>query len=135
MTPVPRPTSSSDSSSGCRRVPGRKFVFAHILLPHPPYIFDAEGDMVTRPVVNRTPEWQLYADQLTFIDGQMRSVMETLLAGPDETDPIHCRMSDGARPSLQSARGGIPPSVFTGVTPTTANSRREVPLFCDRDRS
>jgi hypothetical protein len=74
--------------------PGRKFVFAHILMPHTPYVLDAQGEMVTQADAARTPEWKLYRDHLTFIDGQMRSLMETLLAGPDEADPIIVLVGD-----------------------------------------
>ena len=43
-------------------MPGRKFVFAHILLPHPPYIFDADGDMVVKATAETVPEADLYRD-------------------------------------------------------------------------
>ncbi len=75
-------------------VAGRKFVFAHILLPHPPYVFDANGDIVTFASASVEPEAQLYADQLAFADAQVKATVSALLAGPPETDPIVVIMGD-----------------------------------------
>lgn len=75
-------------------VPGRKFVFAHILLPHPPYIFDTDGDMVVKSTAETVPERELYQQQLAYTDSQVRATVEALLAGPDATDPIIVIMGD-----------------------------------------
>jgi hypothetical protein len=75
-------------------VPGRKFVFAHILLPHPPYVFDADGNAVVKATAEELPEAELYADQLAFANKQVKETISTLLAGPDETDPIIVVMGD-----------------------------------------
>ena len=75
-------------------VPGRKFVFAHILLPHPPYIFDAEGDMVVKATAETVPERDLYREQLAYTDSQVRATVDALLAGPDDQDPIIVVMGD-----------------------------------------
>jgi len=75
-------------------VPGRKFVFAHILLPHPPYVFDADGNAVVKATAEALSEAELYADQLAFANKQVKETISTLLAGPDETDPIIVVMGD-----------------------------------------
>jgi len=75
-------------------VPGRKFVFAHILLPHPPYVFDANGNMVVKATAQVQPEAQLYANQLAFTNSQVKQTVDALLAGPPETDPIIIIMGD-----------------------------------------
>ncbi len=75
-------------------VPGRKFVFAHILLPHPPYVFDANGNMVVTKTAQTEPEAQLYSDQLKFANSQVKQVVDSLLAGPPESDPIIIIMGD-----------------------------------------
>ena len=75
-------------------VPGRKFVFAHVLLPHPPYVFDAEGGMVVKHTAEDVPERDLYRDQLAYADSQVRETVEALLAGPDDQDPIIVIMGD-----------------------------------------
>ncbi|MBX3032044.1 MAG: hypothetical protein KF809_18010 [Chloroflexi bacterium] len=75
-------------------VPGRKLVFAHILLPHPPYVFDAQGDIVVKATAEVVPEARLFADQLAYTNEQVRATVSALLAGPDETDPIVIVMGD-----------------------------------------
>lgn len=68
--------------------PGRKFVFAHILLPHPPYVFDREGGTVTEEQEKAGDEAELVAAQLAFTNEQIRATVTTLLSGPPESDPI-----------------------------------------------
>jgi hypothetical protein len=75
-------------------VPGRKFVFAHVLLPHPPYVFDANGDIVVKHTAETVPERDLYQDQLAYADSQVRATVQALLAGPDAQDPIVVLMAD-----------------------------------------
>jgi hypothetical protein len=75
-------------------IPGRKFVFAHILLPHPPYVFDANGDMVVKATAETVPEPDLFREQLAYTDSQVRATVEELLAGPDDQDPIVVVMGD-----------------------------------------
>jgi hypothetical protein len=75
-------------------VPGRKFVFAHVLLPHPPYVFDADGDVVVKATAETVPERDLFRDQLAYTDSQVRATVEALLAGPDASDPIVVIMGD-----------------------------------------
>ncbi len=68
--------------------PGRKFVFAHILLPHPPYVFKAAGEPVTEAEALAEPEADLHAAQLTYTNARIRETVTSLLAGPPEADPI-----------------------------------------------
>ncbi len=72
--------------------PGRKFVFAHILLPHPPYGFDAKGDIVLKAdelaAVAEGREGDLYAEQLAFTNTKMLETIDTLLDRPPEEQPI-----------------------------------------------
>ena len=72
--------------------PGRKFVFAHILLPHPPYGFDAEGDIVLKATekeaVAAGREGDLFAEQLAFTNDRIRELVEVLLDRPPDEQPI-----------------------------------------------
>jgi hypothetical protein len=72
--------------------PGRKFVFAHVLLPHPPYGFDAEGDIVVKATEKEAMaegrERDLYADQLDFTNARMLELVDVLLDRPAEEQPI-----------------------------------------------
>jgi hypothetical protein len=68
--------------------PGPKFVFAHILLPHDPYVFKADGSPLSREEARAVPEEQLYADHLAYLNPQIKEIVGYLLAGPEETRPI-----------------------------------------------
>jgi hypothetical protein len=68
--------------------PGRKFVFAHILLPHDPYVFKADGSTLSEEEAKATPERKLYADHLAFANAQIKDIVGYLLGGPEETRPI-----------------------------------------------
>jgi hypothetical protein len=68
--------------------PGPKFVFAHILLPHDPYVFKADGSPLSEEESKAAPEAQLYADQLAYANSQIKEIVGYLLAGPEQTRPI-----------------------------------------------
>jgi hypothetical protein len=68
--------------------PGPKFVFAHILMPHDPYVFRADGTRYTEEEVVDMEEAGLYDGQLRFVNRRIKELVQTLTAGGDDTDPI-----------------------------------------------
>lgn len=74
--------------------PSKDFVFAHILLPHDPYVFDADGNLLTAADVSTLSRDELVAGQLAYTNDQMEDLVESLLAGPDDDDPIIVIQSD-----------------------------------------
>jgi hypothetical protein len=72
--------------------PRPTFTFAHITLPHPPYVFAADGSF-RRPPASMSIEQQ-YRDQLTFTNASIDSLVRDLLAGPAADDPIVVLQSD-----------------------------------------
>jgi hypothetical protein len=68
--------------------PGPKFVFAHILLPHDPYVFKADGSPLSEEEAKAAPEPQLYAAHLAYANSQIKEIVGNLLAGPEQTRPI-----------------------------------------------
>jgi hypothetical protein len=71
-----------------RDLPGPKFVFYHLFLPHHPFVVDREGRYVTaRADASRTLQEQ-YQTQWSFVHREMRSIIEGLLSGPEESRPI-----------------------------------------------
>lgn len=68
--------------------PGPKFVFAHILLPHDPYVFRADGSALPEAEAKTTPERDLYAAHLAFANDQIKEIVGYLLAGPEASRPI-----------------------------------------------
>jgi hypothetical protein len=72
--------------------PSPTFTFAHLTLPHPPYVFDPEGNY--KPEGTPGTNAQLYLDQLTYTNTQITALVDDLLAGPDSSDPIVILQSD-----------------------------------------
>lgn len=68
--------------------PGPKFVFAHILLPHDPYVFRADGSPVSEAEAKTEDERDLYAGHLAFTNARIREIVGYLLAGPEAERPI-----------------------------------------------
>jgi len=83
-------------------IPGPKFVFAHILLPHPPFVFDADGPV---PVDERKPDdccdpTGRFLAQLQYTNRRVLEVVNDLLAGPVANHPIILIQADeGPRPA------------------------------------
>jgi hypothetical protein len=72
--------------------PRPTFTFAHFTLPHPPYVFDAEGNF--RLSSTDMPIEQQYLDQLTHANDVIESIVGDLLRGPADRDPIVVVQSD-----------------------------------------
>jgi len=60
---------------------GPKFVFAHILLPHPPYVFGPNGEEVNFPTNNLTMAQALrgYRNQVLFANKSILPIIDTIL--------------------------------------------------------
>ena len=81
-------------------LPGPKFVFFHLYLPHAPWVVDANGGYVTDEDDSRRPEREQQATQWDFVSREMRRLIEGLLEEPEETAPIIILTTDeGPNPS------------------------------------
>jgi len=55
------------------------FVFAHFIIPHEPYIFEANGNFLTSVLAGqRNPKGQ-YVDQIKFLNSRMQSLINGIL--------------------------------------------------------
>ncbi|RPJ63447.1 MAG: hypothetical protein EHM12_02280 [Dehalococcoidia bacterium] len=57
-----------------------KFIYAHIICPHPPYIFNAGGEEKFKLFGNTTDDKTGYPSNLDFINGKMRGIIDWLLS-------------------------------------------------------
>lgn len=64
-----------------------RFIFAHILLPHPPYVFDEQGGYPTAEE-RAAPEPERYARQLAWTEAQIGAFVERLVDVPEAERPI-----------------------------------------------
>ena len=72
---------------------GPTYVFAHLLFPHPPYVFDAGGGYVSRQEELSRSRDQAYLAQLRFANLKLRELVAGLLGG-EGPDPIIVLQSD-----------------------------------------
>jgi hypothetical protein len=90
--------------------PGPQFVFAHIIAPHPPFIFDAGGGPVEPPWPYHPGDGDTccgtdqdyhsgYSAEVAFINSQMMQVIDAILAH-SETPPIILVQGDHGPGSL-----------------------------------
>lgn len=95
-------------------VPGPKFVFAHFLIPHFPYVFDADGTSLIGTELTQsegnltTPEYfEGYRRQTMFTSDQTLKIASKLIRNSDP-DPIIIIQGDhGPNRAGEAARMGI----------------------------
>ena len=61
---------------------GPKFIFAHIVCPHPPFFFGQHGEHLTVLYDNSWTEKQKYKNQLIFINHQVEAMISQILKKP-----------------------------------------------------
>ncbi|HEX4793750.1 MAG TPA: sulfatase-like hydrolase/transferase [Humisphaera sp.] len=93
--------------------PGPKFVFMHTLEPHPPFVFAADGsDPVARGyggIGDRMPDPAMtveqyhdwYREQITFIDNQITTAIDTILANSSSPPVIVLAGDHGPRSRIR----------------------------------
>jgi len=90
------------------QVTGPRFVFAHILLPHPPYIFTASGAPSTYEQASaksdRVTDKTGYLEQLKFLNARLEAITDEILRLPGPK-PILVLQGDHGPSSLAADPG------------------------------
>jgi hypothetical protein len=73
---------------------GPTFVFAHFMVPHPPYVFNADGSQPAPELVAERGERASYLEQLRWTNTRLLELLDQLLAGPPDTDPVIILQAD-----------------------------------------
>ncbi|HLE51323.1 MAG TPA: sulfatase-like hydrolase/transferase [Anaerolineales bacterium] len=74
-------------------VPGPKFVYAHVVSPHPPFVFTADGT----PLDNSpTDELLAYGDQIAYVNTRLLEIVDRLIAESDVPPIIIIQGDHGA---------------------------------------
>jgi hypothetical protein len=107
-------------------IPGPKFVYAHIMLPHYPYMFTADGQIQTNPAylydpipVRETADG--YRNQVTFINSRIIPVIQSIIA-KSKVPPIiilqgdHGLQDDNRLKNLEAYY--LPESIKSQIYPT-----------------
>jgi hypothetical protein len=65
-------------------LPGPKYVFAHLVTTHPPYVHDIDGSFTGRAVVAERGDTESYVRQLRYANSRMLSLVDRIIASdPD----------------------------------------------------
>jgi hypothetical protein len=87
------------------RLPGPKFVMAHFLVPHPPYLFDRDGRPFEGETARLSAE-EKYLRQLEFTNSQILRILDAIDAQPSAEEPVIILQSDeGPFPERYAANG------------------------------
>jgi hypothetical protein len=73
-------------------LPGPKYVFAHLVTTHPPYVHNADGSYTGREQVARLGDAESYRRQLTYANSRMLAFVDRVLA--DDPDAIIILQAD-----------------------------------------
>jgi hypothetical protein len=98
-------------------IPGPKFVFAHLLLPHPPYVFGRDGGSVDRRMRDiemgrmtdnhRRSGGDLYVEQLLFVNSQIETIVEAILSKSKQPPVIVIQSDHGPEPDMGANEGDV----------------------------
>jgi hypothetical protein len=73
---------------------GPAFVYAHVMLPHPPYIFARDGSLVPETVDDGRSASDGFAEQLRYLHTRVDALLDRLLARPEAERPIIILQAD-----------------------------------------
>jgi len=77
---------------------GPKFVLAHFLLPHDPYVFDRTGEFLPVERVDQRPEEENYVNQLIFTNRMLQTTLDMVLARSKSPPIIILQADEGPWP-------------------------------------
>jgi hypothetical protein len=80
------------------RRPEVTFTFVHVLVPHPPFVFDAAGNCRMRDEVSKLTPRTLYVDQVAYANRLMTKVVTSLLASSRQKPVIILQADEGPFP-------------------------------------
>jgi hypothetical protein len=90
-----------DEIAALARTPGPLLVVAHVLLPHEPYVFSADGDFqVLLPMKENEA---LFVEQLRYTNDRLRELIDHILAHSDRPAVIILQGDEGPYPADSAA--------------------------------
>jgi hypothetical protein len=76
------------------RFKGPRFVFAHIICPHGPIVFDQNGRYISQSEEQSLPRTGRYVNQLLYVNKRVEEIVNSLLSRPADQQPIIIIQSD-----------------------------------------
>ena len=85
---------------------GKFFVFVHIIVPHPPYLFGPNGENVVflPDDISESLERKAYADQARFISSEILEAIDVILTDSDQPPIIIVQGDHGPPPYIVTPR-------------------------------
>jgi len=77
------------------------FAFAHMLISHPPYVFNRDGSYLTEEEANKRSIEINYVDQLIFTNSKVRELIDELLSSSEVPPIIILQADEGPYPGGQ----------------------------------
>lgn len=69
-----------------------RFIFAHMLIPHPPYVFNKDGsapDILNTSYMNYLPEYKpAFLNQMEYANGQVLQLVDKILQSNPDNPPV-----------------------------------------------
>ena len=84
-------------------LPGPKFVFAHLLIPHDPYVFDRDGSFMDREQVAAQGQPESYRRQLSYLNDRLLQLVDRIIAGSGDDAVIMLQADEGPFPARYRA--------------------------------
>lgn len=79
------------------RLPGPKFVFAHIIAPHDPYVFDKNCEFISHNVTDTRSEEENYGNQVSCINKKLQETIDGILKTSSHPPIILLQADEGAK--------------------------------------
>jgi hypothetical protein len=79
-------------------VEGPKFVFAHFLIPHEPFVFDKDGNPLSPEQVAQRSLRDNYLGQVIFLNQNMKEIIDSLLVSSSKPPVIIVQADEGPFP-------------------------------------
>jgi len=75
------------------------YIFAHIMSPHPPVIFDEHGNSIDDPdpAAGREKYYEDYGNQITYLNNELKTIVNNILANPERPIIIILQGDHGLR--------------------------------------
>jgi hypothetical protein len=85
-------------------MPGPKYVFAHLVTTHPPYVHDTDGSFTGRQVVAERGDAESYIRQLQYANTRLLGIVDRIIAA-DPDAVILLQADEGPFPARYAANG------------------------------
>jgi len=98
-------TYALDAVAKLRDEPGPKFVMTHVLLPHPPLVFDFDGSFIEDAEAAKLGSAEMYRRQLAYTNTRIEAILTDLQSLPEDRRPIVILQADEGPWPLSYATG------------------------------